>query len=77
VEDEAYIQALPRQERSHSDAKLIRQYVAIRERERGRQSLAPSAPVTFRLCRAEEVPPGDTRAAYRAQGLALMRVGND
>ncbi len=77
VDDEAYLRALSPQQRARSDARFIRQYVAIREKERGPRRTEANAAVSFRLCSSEDVAPGDNRAAYRAQGIALMRVGND
>jgi hypothetical protein len=77
VDDGAYLRGFSRQEQIHLDAKFIRPYVAIREMECGPQTAEPSAAVTYRLCRSEEVRPDDTRVAYRAHGIALMNVGND
>jgi 4-amino-4-deoxy-L-arabinose transferase-like glycosyltransferase len=77
VDDGAYLRGFSPQEQNHLDAKFIRPYVAIREKECGPRTAEPSAPVTFRLCRSEEVRPDDTRVAYWAHGIALMSVGND
>ena len=77
VDDAAYLQGLSPQARGRSDARFIRLYVAIREKERAPRSSEPNAPVTFRLGHSEEVRHRDTQVAYQAHGIALMRVGND
>jgi 4-amino-4-deoxy-L-arabinose transferase-like glycosyltransferase len=77
VDDAAYFEALSRKQREAQEAKLIRPYVAIREKETAPQSGPVSGPVTYRLCRSEEAPANDPRVAYRAHGLALIRAETD
>ena len=72
VDDAAYLASLSPGDRYHYDAKLIRRYVAIREKETGAISDNQIASTTFTLCAADQAKPGDAAIAYKDHGIALV-----
>jgi hypothetical protein len=71
IDDGAYMTALASSDQAHSEADLIRQYTAIREKEAAALS-APTRSVTYTLRSADQVTPGDAAIAYCANGIALI-----
>ncbi len=72
VDDAAYLNALSLQDKAHREAKLIRRYVIIREKESAALSGGRWVPVTYTMCRADQVLPGDPAVAYVAHDIALF-----
>jgi 4-amino-4-deoxy-L-arabinose transferase-like glycosyltransferase len=72
VDDAAYLASLSPDDRYHHDAKLIRRYVEIREKETGAAPGSQTASVTFTLCAADQTKPGDAAIAYKDHGIALI-----
>ena len=75
VEDADYLQALPREEQFLRQAALIRQYVAIREKQ---TTLFPNTQVSaaiYQLRFADKVRPQDPAVAYYGNGIALTAKG--
>ena len=70
VDDAAYLASLSPTDRYHHDAKLIRRYVAMREKETG--ALSDNQTATFMLLAADQVTPADPAIAYRDHGIALV-----
>jgi len=74
VDDSAYMHSLSPDDKFHPDAKLIRRYVAIREKEVGAISNNQTASVTYTLCAADQVGQGDAAIAYQDHGIALVAL---
>ena len=72
VDDSPYLKAIRHKRDPKANAKLIRYYVAIREKEAFLISGRRTEPVTFTLCPADELPAEDPAVAYRAHGIALV-----
>lgn len=72
IDDRAYLESLSPAEKNQADAKHIRYYVAVREKECGRAHAQQGATVTYRLCRSHNIAPGDPRVAFAGNGVALI-----
>jgi hypothetical protein len=71
VEDTDYLQALPHDDQLFHLARLIRVYVAIREKQAIDEPDSPPPVVTYQLRSAAEVSPNDPTVAYLGNGIAL------
>jgi hypothetical protein len=72
VEADIYLLKLPLWCESYDVARSISHYVSLREKERVFASGSPRQTVTYHLCPAEQVTPGDPKVAYQAHGIALV-----
>lgn len=71
VEDNDYLQALPRDDHYLHQARLIRVYVAIREKQDISVSDSSVPIVTYQLRSADKVRPEESEVAYYGNGIAL------
>lgn len=74
VDDTGYREKHLGEERIYGNAKLIRRYVLVREREALVQSGIPTGSVTYTLRDADDVTAGDGAVGYVAHGVALVAV---
>ena len=72
VDDAEYLKMHRGGESIYGNAKLIRRYVAVREREALVQSGMPTGSVTYKLQDADSLKAADPSVAYLAHGLALV-----
>jgi hypothetical protein len=72
VNDTAYMASLLPGDNVHPDAKLIRRYVAMRQKEIGAVSDAQNSPEVYTLFAADQVRQGDASIAYEDHGIALV-----
>ena len=67
-----YKRSLPPEDKEHGEPGLIRHYVAAREKEYMALTSARTKPVTYTVCRSDQVTPGDATIAYLGNGIALV-----
>jgi hypothetical protein len=72
VDDTAYWTVHPRSDTALGNTRLIRRYVAVREKEAIARSGTQPGPVTYTLYDANEVAADDPAVAYRAHGIVLL-----
>ncbi len=72
VDDAAYLEGLAREKTDGQDARLIRQYVIVREKEAAVVVGRQRSPCTFVLRKSEGL--ASPRAAYAGQGIELVET---
>jgi hypothetical protein len=74
VDAALYLQAVPQTDEVHREAALLSDYVDVREKEFIQLSGRQTAPVTYTLCRADQLIPGTAGVACHAHSIALVEV---